>query len=107
MACYVGEISEPYRRKWERQTVSPDQSEPDVFDVITDMSYVGYRLDGCALECFTDCIQVDWGGWAYKATKAQMQEYNRRAHSMNRMTQEVVESLEDGRVYGVIDVELY
>lgn len=105
--CYVGEISEPYLRRWEPQTVSPDQKEPSVFDVLTDRIKIGYRLDGCAHVCFSGCIQVDWGGWAYKATKAQMEEYNRSASPMYQIPQKVMDSLEDGHVYGIIDVEIY
>ncbi len=72
-SCFLGEITAPYRRKWEPQTVSPDQTEPDVYDVLTEMQEIGYRLDMIAAKkCFSDCIQVDWGGWAYKATKAQI-----------------------------------
>ncbi len=49
--------------------MNPDQKEPDVYDVITGRRKIGYRLDGrVAIECFSDRIQVDWGGWAYKVT---------------------------------------
>ena len=64
-ACYIGEISESYQKQWEPHTVSPDQKEPDVYDVIDDRWEIGYRLDmRAAQECLSDCIQVDWGGWA-------------------------------------------
>ncbi len=106
-ACYIGEISKPYQERWERQTICADQEEPDVYDVITDSRRIGYRLDGCAYECFSDCIRVDWGGWAYKVTKAQMEEYNRRASPMNKVPQHIIDGMKDGHVYGVIDVEIY
>ncbi len=104
-ACYIGEITEPYRERWERQQIRADQ-EPDIFDVITDSQEFGYRLDGCAYDCFSDEIQVDWGGWAYKATKAQMEEYNRRA-ARCPIPQHIMDGLKDGHVYGIIDVEIY
>ncbi len=107
MACYLGEISEPYLRRWEPQIVSPDQKEPDVFDVLSERWRVGYCLDGAAGKCFTDRIQVDWGGYAYKATKAQLEEYNRLALNQYKISPGAVASLEDGHVYGIIDVELY
>ena len=34
--CYIGEISESYRKNWSPHTVRPDQKEPDVFDVLVD-----------------------------------------------------------------------
>ena len=107
-SCFLGEITAPYRRKWEPQTVSPDQTEPDVYDVLTEMQEIGYRLDMIAArKCFSDCIQVDWGGWAYKATKAQMEDYNRSASHRYSIPQSVINDLEDGHIYGIIDVEIY
>ena len=45
-ACYIGEISESYQKQWEPHTVSPDQKEPDVYDVIDDRCLlpVGYGI---------------------------------------------------------------
>lgn len=108
-ACYLGEISEPYQHHWKPQTVSPDQNEPDIFDVLTNDKYeICYRLDErAAAECFSDCIQVDWGGWAYKATKAQMEAYNRSVSHKYLIPQPVIDRTEDDHVYGIIDVEIY
>lgn len=78
-ACYYGEISDSYLENWAPHTVSPDQKEPDVFDVLAWRHEIMYRLNTkVANECFDDEIQVDWGGWAYRFTKAQAIAYNDR-----------------------------
>lgn len=51
-------------------------------------------------------IQEDWGGWAYKVTKEQARAYNRIVRS-GQIPESIIESMEDGEVYGIIDVELY
>ena len=108
-ACYLGEISESYQHTWKPHTVSEDQEVPDVFDVLTeDRMKICYRLDmPAAAKYLSDCIQVDWGGWAYKATKAQMEEYNRYASDQYLIPEAVIDSLKDNHVYGIIDVEMY
>ena len=105
-ACYMGEISESYRKQWEPHTVTPEEKEPDVYDVLATRTEIMYRLDTAAAnECFSDCIQVDWGGWAYKVTKEQAEKYNLQA-GRHQIPQNVIDSMEDGRVYGIIHVEL-
>ena len=107
-SCYIGEISESYRNNWSPHTVSPDQKEPDVHDVIDYPLRIGYRLDmRAARECFTDCIQVDWGGWAYRATAEQIMKYNETAAGGYRIPDYVPQMLFPGRQYGIIDVEIY
>ena len=107
-ACYIGEISESYQKQWAPHTVSPDQKEPDVYDVITGRREIGYRLDGwVALECFSDRIQVDWGGWAYKVTAGQSLEYNKKAGLMYRISEDAAEGLDPDKQYAIIDVEIY
>ncbi len=105
-ACYIGKISEPYLRKWEPQRISPDQKEPDVFDVLSDRTEVGYRLDPAViLKCFGNSIQVDWGGYAYKVTREQLEKYNQICSPIYRLRH--IEDLEPDHVYGLIDVEIY
>ena len=107
-ACYFGVISESYRKNWKPHTVKPEQKEPDVYDVLESRQEIMYRLDGtAAMECFTDMIQVDWGGWAYRVTKARALEYNRRVTGVYRIPETVISSMEDGVTYGIIDVEIY
>ena len=107
-ACYIGEISESYQKQWEPHTVSPDQKGPDVFDVIDNRREIGYRLDmQAAHECFSDCIQVDWGGWAYRVTKERILRYNLEAVPRYRIPESVLSLMEPGKEYAVIDVELY
>ena len=105
--CYLGEISESYRKNWTPHTTRPDQKEPDVFDVLAGSQRIMYRLDmHAAYECFSDMIQVDWGGWAYKATKEQAILYNSRTTSPYQIPEAVIVRMEDGYVYGIIDVEM-
>lgn len=107
-ACYIGEISESYQKQWEPHTVSPDQKGPDVFDVIDNRREIGYRLDmQAAHECFSDCIQVDWGGWAYKVTPEQILKYNEKASSQYKIPGSLAHSINTGKQYAIIDVEIY
>ena len=106
-ACYIGEISESYQKQWKPHTVRLDQKEPDVYDVITGPWQFGYRLDmRAAEECFTDCIQVDWGGWAYKVTREQILKYNETACGQFVIPEDAVFALLPDRQYAIIDVEL-
>lgn len=108
-ACYLGEISEEYRNNWTPHAIRPDKKEPDVFDVLATQREIMYRLDEVtAGECFTDEIQVDWGGWAYKATKKQAIQYNEKVQrSWYRIPQDAIDSMEDDETYGIIEVEIY
>ncbi len=108
-ACYLGEISESYRKNWAPHTVSPDQKEPDVFDVLSSSWEIMYRLNWtAAAKCFSDKIQVDWGGWAYKVTKEQAMACNKENGENDwAIPQSAIDEMEDGKVYGIIDVELY
>ena len=107
-ACCIGEISDSYKEKWEPHTVDQEIGHPDIFDVIVDRWEIGYRLDmRAAEECFSDCIQVDWGGWAYKVTTEQILKYNEKACSRNRIAEDVAFALNPEKEYAIIDVELY
>ena len=52
---------------------------------------------------------MDWGGWAYKVTKEQAVAYNDRTGWDNSWSipRSVIDSMEEGEVYGIIDVEIY
>ena len=107
-ACYIGEISESYQKQWEPHTVTPDQKEPDVYDVIDNRREIGYRLDMyAALECFSDRIQVDWGGWAYRVTPEQILKYNETASRQYLIREDVAYTLDPEKQYAIIDVEIY
>ena len=107
-ACYIGEITKSYRDNWTPHTVSPDQKEPDVYDVIADQWEIGYRLDmRAAQECFSDCIQVDWGGWVYKVTREQILKYNEEASGQYLIPEDVAYALDPEKQYAIIDVEVY
>ncbi len=106
-ACYFGEISKSYRENWKPHTVRADQKEPDVHDVLAWEKEIMYRLNMPVAEKYlSECIQVDWGGWAYKFTKAQAIEYNIHA-GRYQIPQDVIDEMEEDTVYGIIDVELY
>ena len=109
-ACYFGEISGSYLENWAPHIVRPDQKEPDIFDVLTHTKEIMYRLNWTAAEeCFSDMIKVDWGGWAYKVTKAQAIAYNERNGWGNNTSipGSTINEMEDGKVYGIVDVEMW
>ena len=107
-ACYFGEISESYQKQWEPHTVSPGQKQPDVFDVIENSREIGYRLDmQAAYECFSDCIRVDWGGWAYKVTPEQIRKYNEEADCQYLIPESLAYSMDPQKQYAIIDVEIF
>ena len=106
--CYFGEISESYRENWKPHTVRPDQESPSVFDVLAWRCEIMYRLDSKAADrCFSDQIQVDWGGWAYRFTKTQAVAYNEIADCHYLIPQSTIEGMEEDKLYGIIDVEVY
>ena len=108
-ACYFGEISASYLENWAPHKVSPEQKEPEIFDVLSSGQEIMYRLDWrAAEECFSDKIQVDWGGWAYKVTKEQAVAYNERTGMGSwSIPQRIIDGMEEGKVYAIIDVEMY
>ncbi len=107
-ACYFGEISESYRERWEPHKVTPDQREPDVFDVLENRYEIGYRLDSqAAAECFSDGIKVDWGGWAYKVAPEQIRKYNRATTPQYRIPEGLADYMDPEKQYAIIDVEVY
>ena len=105
---YIGEISESYRERWEPHTTEPEQKEPDIFDVVHSSYMFSDSLPAfqALSECFSDRIQVDWGGWAYKATVEQIRKYNERGRSSDQIRDEIIDRLDPGKVYAVIIVEL-
>lgn len=44
-ACYIGEISDSYKDRWEPHTVDQETGHPDIYDVIAGRREIGYRLD--------------------------------------------------------------
>ena len=50
---------------------------------------------------------MDWGGWAYKVTKARALAYNGKANEKCRIPEAAIEEMKDGVAYGIIDVEIY
>ena len=104
--CFMGSISEPYLKNWEPQTVRPNQDEPSIYDVLHGCEYICSRLNfASADKNLSDCIQVDWGGWAYKATKEQVKAYNTECGQF-AIPESVIEKMEDGVTYGIICVEM-
>ena len=106
--CYIGEITESYQERWKPHTVKPEQQEPDIFDVFRCSFMVHDSMPDfrAADQCFTDCIQVDWGGWAYKATVEQMLEYNEIASAPDQISEEIIKQLDPEVVYAFVAVEL-
>ena len=106
--CYIGEITEPYKERWEPHTVKPEQKAPDIYDAFYPTFMFHDRMPDfrAADKCFTDCIQVDWGGWAYKATVEQMQKYNEFTFPQDQISEDIIEQLDPETVYAFAAVEL-
>ena len=105
---YIGEITQSYQERWEPHTVNPEQKEPDIYDVVHHADMFSDTLpDFRALDrYFTDHIQVDWGGWAYKATVEQIRKYNENVMPQDQIEEQIIDRLDPGTVYGIILVEL-
>ena len=95
---YYGEISKENQNQWTEMT------EP--FDVLSweekmyTHDWVKFLHD--ARECFSDEVSVDWGSFAWKATKNQLLSWaNRSGNSLENRGR-----LKDGITYGVVFIEM-
>ena len=52
-------------------------------------------------ELFTDCVQVDWGSFAYKCTKEQLIELTRKT----KCAISGIELLKPEKIYGIVFIE--
>ena len=73
-SIFYGEIKEDRLNTW-KENKNP-------YDILADNNRIE-RLGGwdflfIADELFTDCVQVDWGSFAYKCTKEQLIELTRK-----------------------------
>lgn len=100
MQYYIdyGEIKEENQKHW------TELSEP--FEILTwreslhTHDWVRFLSD--ARECFSDEVTVDWGSYAWKATKAQLLSWAcRSGNSIDNR-----EQLKDGITYGVVFIEM-
>lgn len=98
-SIFYGEIKEDRLKTW-KENKNP-------YDILTDNNRIE-RLGGwdflfIADELFTDCVQVDWGSFAYKCTKAQLIELMEKTYC--KISD--VEFLNQNQIYGIIFIEEY
>lgn len=100
MQYYIdyGEIKEENQNRW------TELSEP--FEILAwreslhTHDWVRFLRD--ARECFSDEVTIDWGSYAWKATKSQLLSWECRiGNSIDNR-----ERLKDGITYGVVFVEM-
>ena len=97
-SIFYGEIKENRLNTW-KENKNP-------YDILADNNRIE-RLGGwdflfIADELFTDCVQVDWGSFAYKCTKEQLEK-------LAEQTQCEInpELLKVDLIYGIVFIEEY
>ena len=96
-SIFYGEIKEDRLNTW-KENKNP-------YDILADNNRIE-RLGGwdflfIADELFTDCVQVDWGSFAYKCTKEQLIELTRKT----KCTISGIELLKPEKIYGIVFIE--
>lgn len=99
---YYGEISDEWKQDWGDAGEDPFQVLRKNNDFKCGDWETFFQL---APEVFTDEVQVDWGSFAYKATKDMLIEMRKRSHGACRVRDE--SKLQDGVIYGVVFIEMY
>ena len=104
-STFIGGISESFRENWTAHTVRPDQTETDAFDIFTWYQEIP-RLDWRVRPSpGRDSFRADWGAWACRVTKAELEAYNRKAEERYRIPESILARMRDGVDYAMIDVE--
>lgn len=98
-SIFYGEIKEDRLKTW-KENKNP-------YDILADNNRIE-RLGGwdflfIADELFTDCVQVDWGSFAYKCTKDQLIKLMEKTHC--KISD--IEFLNQNQIYGIIFIEEY
>ena len=93
----LGEIKEDRLNTW-KENKNP-------YDILADNNRIE-RLGGwdflfIADELFTDCVQVDWGSFAYKCTKEQLIDLTRKT----KCVISGIELLKPEKIYGIVFIE--
>ena len=93
-SVFYGEIKEDRLNTW-KENKNP-------YDILADNNRIE-RLGGwdflfIADELFTDCVQVDWGSFAYKCTKEQLIELTRKT----KCAISGIELLKPEKIYGIL-----
>lgn len=105
-STFIGGISKSFQDNWEAHTTRLHQMEPDAFDIFTWSEEVPDLEWGCGCHFATDKIQADWGSWAYKTTKAKLTEYNQCVAEQYRIPDRIIDRMEDGQTYAIIDADM-
>lgn len=98
-SIFYGEIKKDRLNTW-KENKNP-------YDILADNNRIE-RLGGwdflfIADELFTDCVQVDWGSFAYKCTKEQLVELTRKT----KCVISGIELLKPEKIYGIVFIEEY
>lgn len=103
MGCYmihIGEIAPAYQENW-AAAESP-------FDITTgrDISFSVSICDGMqeAREFLHDEQSIDWGSWAWRGTKEEIEKTVKKAWPNRDIS---LEQLEDGKEYALVYIEMY
>ena len=96
-SIFYGEIKEDKLKTWSENR--------NPYDILVENNRVE-RLGGwdflfIAKDLFTDEVQVDWGSFAYKCTRKQLQK------SVSEMKCEIpkIQELDPDKVYGIVFIE--
>lgn len=97
-SIFYGEIKEDRLNTW-KENKNP-------YDILADNNRIE-RLGGWDFlfivdELFTDCVQVDWGSFAYKCTKEQPIELTRKT----KCAISGIELLKPEKIYGIVFIEI-
>lgn len=95
---YYGEISPQWKQKW-GQIKSADPY--DVLSSRTEIFIGGWDFLDCASKYFRLKVQVDWGSYAYKCTKQELEAFSRD----KQIQIEGIEDLDLGTEYGIVFIE--
>lgn len=96
-SIYYGEIKKEKLESW--------NTNNNPYEILEENNRVyklcGWKFLDLANKLFTDEKQVDWGSFAYKCTKEQLQELI----VQTKCSIEKIEELESGKIYGIVFVE--
>ena len=96
-SIFYGEIKEDKLQTWS------ENREP--YDILVENNRVerlgGWDFIFIAKDLFTDQVQVDWGSFAYKCTKKQLQKLIEEKQCVISK----IKQLEPDKIYGIVFIE--
>lgn len=93
----IGEISKNRTSKWDNGSKNP-------YEVLKQTMYRGECTMGTlqeAAQCFHDELQIDWGAFAWKASKADLMRFFRR----KGYPLDALDPFSDYKLYGVVYID--